>query len=93
MSDYGEYKMKSTIIADEHTQARFLLNQIIKKNILEFHLEDESVITGTCSVDIGGEAPGFNSDEKFYLYDVNNNEWILIAYDSIIQMEHISLVG
>jgi len=92
MSDYGEYKMKSMLVEDVDAKAKYLLDQIVKHNILEFHFDDETSITGTCCFTIAGEQPGFNSMEEFHLYDVNNNEWVMVRYDDIVNMEHISLV-
>lgn len=90
MSEYGEYKLKSTIIASAETKAKYLLDTIVKRNILEFYMRDGSTITGTTNFNVAGDQPGFNSEEMFHLYDLDKNEWTTLKYNDVDSMEYIS---
>ena len=69
------------------------MDVILKNSIIELSLSNEDVINGTSNFDIAGSPPGFNSAEEFYVYNIDDCEWVYLRYGDIIAMEYISEAG
>ena len=80
---------KYTIEDSTETQAKLILDGLLRNCIMEFHLYDGDTITGTCSPVVAGVKPKFNTAEEFYIYDLDENDWVGIRFDAVESMEHV----